>query len=369
MELFVYDTHLNAIGVVDAITSLIWTRRYQTAGECSLMVPYRADYAQMLKDGRLLMRRRSTEAMQIYSNGISENDQGAEQIEIQGKSLMSWLDRRIMLKQIISSGLTGQAILRRMIEENMTNPEDAGRYIPMTGIYDRADYGDAPIADYESDERAFVQDCAEALLPTANLGMRVLTDVKAKTHRFDMYRGRDLTIAQSANPQCIFSTDFDTLGAHTYTHSTEAYRTTAYVFGADNSVTVGQDATGLDRREMAVDASDIAKKYTNSEGVEITLTTAQLLNVLNQRGTEELGKALEELTFDGVINRVGRLKYGTDFDVGDRVTCVDRRWGISLDVGISEATETFQGENVETRVTFGGGTPTLRTTVRQISRR
>lgn len=363
-----YDTDMNALGEIEAITSLVWTRRYQTAGEMNLLVPYRDDYAALLLDGNLLMKRGGDEAMQICFCHISQNTQGAQQLEVRARTLMSWLDRRILLKQIASSGLTGQQIIRQMVTQNVTAPADPARCIPHTALYSRADYVDAPIADYASEEHAALLDSVEGLLNTAALGLRVWTDAVAKTHRYDVFRGRDLTTGQSANDPCIFSAEFDTLGAHSYTHGSEALKTMAYVYGADTTVNIGAETAGLARREMAVEASDIAREYTDENGNTVTRTTAQLTSALTQRGSEELKKALEELTFEGTLNNAAQTQYGVDFDIGDRVTCQNRSWGVALDVRITEITETYQGNKTEITVTFGEGTPSLKNTVRQMAK-
>ncbi len=363
-----FDTELNALGVIEAITSLIWTRRYQTAGEMSLLVPYREDYAELLTDGNLLVMQGTAEAMQICYCHISQDAQGMEQLELRGISLMSWLNRRILLRQIVSSGQSGQQIIRHMIAENLTAPVDARRQIPHTVLSaPPLDMGEA-IGDYASEERANLLDAVEGLLSTAGLGFTVHTDVAAKLHRFDVYQGRNLTTGQTMLEPCIFSAEFDTLGAHSYTRGSEALKSTAYVHGAETAATVGDEAEGLSRREMAVEASDIAAQYADADGMEQTRTPEQVASALTQRGSEELRKALEELTFEGTLNDAAQTSYQTDFDIGDRVTCINRRWGVALDVRISEITLTVQGNKHEITVTFGEGTPSLKTAIRQMAK-
>ena len=366
MELLVYDTELNALGVVEEITSLVWTRRYQTVGECSLLVPYRADYDRLLAEGNLLMKQGGREAMQISYRCLSQTAQGNEQIEVRGQTLMSWLARRIVLTQAVTAGQTGQQILRQLLMQNLIAPADEARRIPRTAWLERADDGDAPIDSYTGEEHAVLQDSVESLLTGSALGFRVLTDLTAGVHRLDVFRGRDLTGGQADNDPCLFSADFDTLGAHSCTHSTEGYRNTAYVYGADDTAVVGSGVTGLDRREIAVEAGDIARQYTDENGNEVTLSEAQAIAALTQRGTEELGGMLEELTFEGTLNNAAQTKSGVDFDIGDRVTCMNRRWGVALDVRITEMTEISQGSKTEVTATFGEGTPSLRATLRQM---
>ena len=332
------------------------------------MVPYRDEYAAMLAAGNLLMKTQGTEAMQLTYHSKAQNQQGAEQIEVRGRTLMSWLERRVILNQIISSGMTGQQIVRQLLNQNAIAPSDSLRRFPLTALYARDDYADTPISDYKSEEHAALVDGVEGILATSDLGLRVITDPRAPLHQFDIFRGLDLTADQNAREPCIFSTEFDTVSTHTYTHSTDAYRNVAYVFGADKTITVGATLAGFDRREIAVEAGDISKKYTNESNVEVTLTDAQLANMLNQRGNEELKKTLEELTFEGLLNPVAQMRFGRDFDIGDRVTFKNNKWGVSLNVRITASTETYQGNKTEISATFGEGVPSLKTAIRQMAK-
>ena len=144
--------------------------------------------------------------IKLYANGLpmqigfhrrNQDAQGAEQIEVHGKTLMSWLERRMILTQITSTGLTGQQLLRQLLTQNLIAPADPLRQIPLTALFTREDYADTPIADYQSEEHACLLDGVEGLLATAELGLRVVTDPTVPIHRFDIFRGPDLTADQS----------------------------------------------------------------------------------------------------------------------------------------------------------------------------
>jgi len=145
MELYVYNPAMERIGVIEEIDSLIWKRNYQTVGELNLMVPYRDDYAALLVDGNLLKKAHGNEAMQIGYHSNSQAEQNGEQIEVHGRTLMSWLERRVILSQIISSEQTGQQIIRKMLTQNITAPTNTLRRIPLTALYARDDYSDEAI--------------------------------------------------------------------------------------------------------------------------------------------------------------------------------------------------------------------------------
>ena len=126
MEINVYDTALTPLGIIDKISSLIWTRRYWQCGEFKLLVPFTEKHADLLQKGRLVMKRGGDEAAQIRYVNINKNSQGVEEIEVQGKMIACWLDKRIVRAQIVTTDTT-QNILCRIVRENVTNPTDTAR--------------------------------------------------------------------------------------------------------------------------------------------------------------------------------------------------------------------------------------------------
>jgi len=363
-----YNPAFDSLGITEKFRTLIWTRRYQTAGEFRLLVPYRSDYAQYLTAGNLVMQRGGTEAMEIEYVGFTQNEDEEELIEATGRTLMCWMDRRVTIRQIVSSGLTRQQILLRLIAQNITAPTDTSRKFPYSSIRARSTYADADISDYASTENTQLNENVEDLLADSDLGLRVWTDPLAKTHAFDVYRGQDLTVEQSAQDPCIFSTEFGMLGTHGYTRSTEAYRNVAYVYGNEYTEVVNSTRTGLERRELAVEASDISKTYTEEDGETVTLTEAQVRNILRQRGNEQLKLNTVEQTFTASVSPNAKMQFGTDYDLGDRVTCIDWRWGVAMNERITEVTQTWQDNKVELELVFGGGTPTLRSALRRYAK-
>lgn len=129
MELYIYDRDMTLHGVIDEISSLIWTRRYWAAGEFKLLVPFTARHVELLQKNRLVLKRGDTEAAEIRYVNISKNTQGLEEIEVQGKFITQWIGKRIVRNQISATSGT-QAILYRIVNETVISPSAAGRAIP-----------------------------------------------------------------------------------------------------------------------------------------------------------------------------------------------------------------------------------------------
>lgn len=374
MELYVYSSEMELQGIVEKIASLIWTRRYWSCGEFKLLVPFTEEHSRMLVKNNIIMKRGDDEAAQIRYVSITKNSQGLEEIEVQGKFLIAWIGKRIIKKQIITNDTT-QNILYRIVRENVTNPADTARKIPDVSIATDDEDTESGVIDYTSEQYTNAQLAAEMAAKAAKLGIRMRTDARTGAHVFSVYEGRDLTAGNTAgNAPCIFSQEFDNIVEQEYTNSVENLKTTAFVGGEEKEgvarkvAEVGGSAAGLAREEVFINATDIVQEYEDDDGTQVTLTDAEYLALLSARGAEELEQYAETLSFGSKVNTFANLIYRTDYDLGDRVTCVNKRWGIRIDVRITEIAETYQNNVEEIDITFGESLPALLTQIRQITK-
>lgn len=374
MELYVYSSEMELQGIVEKIASLIWTRRYWSCGEFKLLVPFTEEHSRMLVKNNIIMKRGDDEAAQIRYVSITKNSQGLEEIEVQGKFLIAWIGKRIIKKQIITNDTT-QNILYRIVRENVTNPADTARKIPDVSIATDDEDTESGAIDYTSEQYTNAQLAAETAAKAAKLGIRMRTDARTGAHVFSVYEGRDLTAGNTAgNAPCIFSQEFDNIVEQEYTNSVENLKTTAFVGGEEKEgvarkvAEVGGSAAGLAREEVFINATDIVQEYEDDDGTQVSLTDAEYLALLSARGAEELEQYAETLSFGSKINTFANLIYRTDYDLGDRVTCVNKRWGIRIDVRITEIAETYQNNVEEIDITFGESLPALLTQIRQITK-
>lgn len=374
MELYVYSSEMELQGIVEKIASLIWTRRYWSCGEFKLLVPFTEEHSRMLVKNNIIMKRGDDEAAQIRYVSITKNSQGLEEIEVQGKFLIAWIGKRIIKKQIITNDTT-QNILYRIVRENVTNPADTARKIPDVSIATDDEDTESGVIDYTSEQYTNAQLAAETAAKAAKLGIRMRTDARTGAHVFSVYEGRDLTAGNTAgNAPCIFSQEFDNIVEQEYTNSVENLKTTAFVGGEEKEgvarkvAEVGGSATGLAREEVFINATDIVQEYEDDDGTQVSLTDTEYLALLSARGAEELEQHAETLSFGSKINTFANLIYRTDYDLGDRVTCVNKRWGIRIDVRITEIAETYQNNVEEIDITFGESLPALLTQIRQITK-
>ncbi len=194
---------------------------------------------------------------------------------------------------------------------------------------------------------------------------------------FDIYRGVDRAVNNRSIAPCIFSRDFENILEQSYFESINNYRNTTLIAGVgegkDRKLTSIGNGLGLDRFELYVDARDLQDtrqiEKNDSEGNTVTedvpIPIEEYYNILLQRGKEKLEECKEVQTFDSKINILGNNKYKIDFDLGDVVTLIDKKWGLRLDTRITEVEEVYEQQGLSINVVFGNTIPTIVDKIKQ----
>lgn len=384
VELKVYDRELTPLGVVDEIASLLWKPTYWSEGtvtDLQLLVPLTQNNSKLLVKSNIVVLHDGgpeytdetghwRRAVQIKYRRITTDEEGAEQIEIQGYFLKKWLSKRVILNKIVMTG-TEQEKINRIVTENHGSGAAARRKLPQFTILEQNKIG-GNITNYANEDfiDAGYEVYSRAL--AGKLGYDILVNEKTRQYGFWLYKGKNLTSGNvDGNPPSIFSSEFDNVNEQEYTESDEGKKNVMYVMGAaDDSgtipwVEVDQGGEGLDRDEIRIDKSDISRTYMENE-VEVTIPEEDYLTMLEAAGISGLEDYGETLSFTAIINTAGNLKYREDFNVGDRVTCIERRWGIRIDVRITAVCISYQEGFKEIEVTLGESLPTLIQQIRKV---
>ena len=372
MQLYVYNPNMEMLGVIEKIESLIWTRRYWEAGEFKLLVPFSEEHNQLLKENNIVLKHGDEEAAEIESVDVSKNLEGFEVIEIHGKFLSHWIKKRLILTPLVNVIAPAPQILRRMVDENCITTT-AARVIPNLSLAEGDDLS-GPELTYNSEPYANLYEAGTELAQGSKIGFRMLTDRATGLHTFSVYKGRDYTDGNNeGNPPCIFSQEYDNVLEQEYSTSTENYRNVAYVTGEmkDNNtcelVVINGSSSGLERNELYVPASDIKQTYTDDNDREVTLTDEEYRKALADRGSEKLEQHTVSQLFSSEINTGANLVYRKDFDLGDRVTCVNKKWNVRIDARITEISEIYELEGEALEINFGESIPSLYKQIKQMT--
>lgn len=354
MELYVFNRDLEFVGLLDDFTSLQWTRRYAKCGDFELHCALTPEALSLLVRENILWIKGDPEAGYIEYRNLDQDTDGNETLVIRGKFLSGYLNRRIIWGQELLQD-TAENAMRTIATKHSISPADPNRIIPNLLLGDLQEYSQA--VNYQVSYKNLLDEI-ENLCGLSELGYRISFDAVNKKLTFDIYQGLDRSVNQSVNPRCIFSKEFENILEQSYTDSLNNYRNTALVGGMGEGVdrklvSIGS-STGLDRFELFDDAKDLTNVVDN-----VTLTDTEYTNTLIDRGNSKLSETAEIRTFDSTINLDSNLLYKTDFDLGDIVTCVSKKWGLTIDTRITEVQEVYEESGLSINITFGNSVPTL----------
>ena len=354
MELYIFDRTLNFKGIIDSFTSLRWVRRYFKSGEFELQCAMTPEILSLLARESIIYKKGDTEAGFIEYRNLKQDAEGKELLVIKGKFLTSYLNRRIIWGTEILN-ITSEVAMRTLVNKNGIAPLDPNRIIPNLILDDLTNFTNT--VDYQVSYANLLAEI-ENLSSISNLGFKINFDNTNKKLIFDVYKGLDRSVNQSVNPRCIFSKEYENILEQGYVDSLNNYRNLALVGGigegtARKLATVGS-GSGLDRFEVFND-----QKGLSNEIDSVVMSDADYNNLLIGKGNETLAETKEIQTFDSKVNLQSNLKYKVDFDLGDIVTYLSKKWGLTLDSRITEIEEVYEDAGPQINITFGNNIPTL----------
>ena len=320
----IYDANLQKIGMFTAFVSLIWRESYTGSGLFQIVMPKTERAIALLQEDHFAGIPGSDTLM--FVDSVEEKD---GQIWAYGTEAKYILDARIY---------DGTLNLNGNIETALRTAVMAKRPYPIIGLAEASGLTakTRTQATYKS-----LFEISRTWCETAGYGFKLIHDKVAKKLLYSVYNG-----AERAGIK--FAEKYGNLSNLTRALSEKGYRNVAYVGGegegsARTFVTVGATAmTGLQRREMFVDAKDLQKEEGQTDSDYIAVLTARGLEKLN-----ETNKTME-IAFD-----ISPQDFGKSFFLGDKITCLLPEYRVYMTVRIAEATRTYENNILTTTLTLG----------------
>lgn len=345
IELSVLNTEFEEVGIIDTPISLIWTDRFDQAGDFELCLPMDNSYLDIVKEDYYLITDESERVMIVEDIDITTDAEDGPQLMITGRSLERIIDRRIVLNRTSFEAEYDdegnktepnlQNGLKKLFDENLISPEITARKIPNFIFKESTD---EKITKLTFEAQYYGEDLYEITTKQCQeneIGFKITLSENYE-FIFELVAGIDRSYDQFDNPYVIFSRDNDNLLRSNYLRSKSTFKNVAVVIGeveeeaeydSDGNlvvpelrtvVTVGMES-GLERREIFEDASDIS--HTPDELTE--LTEEQYKAHLKQRAIDTLIDNLDIEIFEGEVEATTMYKYGEDFFIGDIVQLED----------------------------------------------
>ncbi|HEX3075965.1 MAG TPA: siphovirus ReqiPepy6 Gp37-like family protein [Lachnospiraceae bacterium] len=356
MDIYVLDKNLTMLGILEGYRSFIWNRKHMSYGTFKLQIDFNEAINTLLDKGNILFKSDDVEAGFIETKVVETLEvSGRDVITVQGKFLTHYLYRRIIWGTMNLND-TAEMCMKQIVREQCINTE-ASRVIPFLNVDVQRGYSDRTTKQISYKN---VLDSITEIAKVASLGFRNRIDFMKKRIVFEVYRGLDRTVNQSERAPCIFSRDLENVLTQYYESSLVDYANVTLVAGEGEEekrykITVGE-VTGLDRFELFTNAADISKE---DEETEAPLTDEQYRQLLIQRGNEKLSQHVVAESFESKINLNSNIVYKKDFDLGDKVSLLDRRLGILVDTVVEEIQEVYESGRFSITVTFGNQIPQI----------
>lgn len=347
MEVRVYEpTGLLLQAIIENFTSLIWHRKYSAAGKFEFHVPATDYNIAVLPLGNIISFAGAAEAGVIEDIKIEQNNKKNE-LTVKGRFLESYFDRRL-----IYGTNTASYNFSGLVETGMRELVVNAAPIPLLELGEVQGFTECVTfqATYQN-----LLKYESQLADSIGIGFRCSPDFVNHKIIFNLYRGLDHSINQSERVRVVFSEEYKNINRAVYKENDQLLKTVCYVGGQGEGservwVVVGDDTlTGLERREVRLDAADIDPT---------DLTEVEYEAKLAQRGEQLL--ANDDIMVDSFecdTIPTGNFVYKNHWNLGDIVTLQRESWGLSKNIRITEITEAYEHGKATITPTFGSPLP------------
>jgi hypothetical protein len=345
---------LDLIAVVDDYATLRFTKGI--AGAFEITINKNTLYAQEFQRKRIIQLgddNYKCGVIESVQNEVGPGGAASEIVTIKGRELIGWLDRRYVEPPTgqayysLPATTPAETVVKSLIDDSMgPGATNSDRIDSNLVIETDATTGDAYVLSARYDN--LLQVVANCCLATNSRVFGYL-DHTAKKWKIGFSLGLDRTSGQSTNARAIFSTTRETVESAKLIDTEQSYKNVALVAGPGEGaaratllVPTSGAATGIERREMFVDARDL------------TLTAS-----LENRGLQKLSENQYVKFLTGSVLAYSQLRYGTDYDVGDEVTV--EQFDQTQDSFITSVEEYWAAGQYKLTVGFDKSSPTIST--------
>lgn len=347
----ILDTSFNLLGEIDNYESLQFTRRFYRAGEFEMHITLdKQNTDKLFKDNVVMIANQPHKTGIILHREIVTTDNGIESVMVKGSTLGGILDRRITVTDDYDR-VRGKAetVLKHYINQHIVNGIYPERKIPF--FICAPDLLRGKETPWQSRFEP-LHEVIEEIAKWCDIGWLVKLDVATQKWVFDVITGRDLTVDQNVLPPVVFSHEFDNIQSQQYVDSDLNYKNVGYAGGPGDEyerlIQMVGAASGLDRREVFLDCS-----------------SAEDVLELIDMGDQQLAEQKRIETLEGKILNTHSFQYEKDWDLGDIVTVMNKKWGLMTNTRITEVKEVFEPAS-KLEVVFGEELPTITKIVKHL---
>ena len=359
LKLEVYDSSLSFVGLLQVINSVIWTDEAFGAGSFEIQSILTDDTRALLSEENVVWI--TDDVAGIIEHVETSNDESGTNIVARGRLLTAYLDRRILWGTYNLYGAPA-AIMASLVTECCISPTRGTTASRTMSIISLATTPSGGSSIRKQNTGGQLLDVLSDVGKANQVQFRLAFNPSSGKAVFTTRYGIDRSINQSAVDPVFYSTELDDVLESHYSYDSSDFCNCAYIGGQVDEdtdtrtyATVEGSEAGVNRREMFVDARDLSQEIDGQ-----TLTDAQYEAVLQNRGNEQLAQRSIKQSFEVSVRTLDpTYEYGVDFFLGDTITLIDEKLGLSIDAIVTavQRSVTSLGETIQ--FTFGYHVPTV----------
>lgn len=327
MELYILDSFLRRIEVIDRFESLIWSERFSALGDFQIVIESTKKNRDLFLEGTRLSLTESQRVMVVETILDKIDDDGRAMLTLSGRSLEAIMEDRVARPNMQGldasprwalSGTPGEIvrfIFKRICQDGILDQRDKIPFITTGSVFPSNTIPEPEDEIKVELEPDTLLNSVSSMCNAYGLGFALARGQDTSKLYFQVYSGSNRTSSQTNLPAVIFSPELDSLTNVSELVSIEAYKNVAYVLANTGTAIVyadGIDPTdaGFERRVLMVKVDNVTPT-ADEEGLSLT-------DLLQKRGRDALDEHRRIAAFDGEIPTSG-YKYGIDYRLGDVV--------------------------------------------------
>lgn len=315
--------------IINGLTSKTWIERYDVAGEFTLVADANAGMKEKLPAGTFVSHVDTPEIMIVENHEVTEDPDQPSEMVITGRGFETFFENRIVGSnrtfpvndgvseyQLAADYIWNQAVTllkKHLFASELLDDGDALSYLEI--MSDVAGTGESVARSVKMGplHQRFLE-----LLGVGDLGVKVVRPGLWSPAVADENTVVVVHIGTDRTDQIVFSQDTGEIDNSQYLWSNKRSKNAALVTGRWVQTTVVPGDTGINRRWMLVDASDLDQ---NLSAVPTGTTLTNIVTAMQRRGMEALAAQSNiVLTRAEVSKNTNKSAYRKDFFVGDLIT-------------------------------------------------
>ena len=358
-ETEVFDSSLEPLGIIYGISELQFNLKNSTNGKFIFSCPVNEENLLLVKRRCFVLFEGDLKNIFIieYFKKIKTED-GVVKFQVQGRSAISIIGRRIIWGTYNVYNQTAGHIINEIIYNNMMDgATDTNRIIPIIDVSVENETVGSLLTIQSTGDNILKK--VEELCLANDISIECILDKDNQKIIISVRQNVDHS-EETENP-VVFSSDTDDIVSSDYVYNEATHCNSVLIAGAGEGVDRVKkqiiSGSGLSRMELYVDARDL--QPTDAEGV--TISDADYEKILLNRGTEKLAEVpiIETMSTDIAISERNQFKLGVDFLLGDKITANDKDISAKQNVQCTEFIYTFDAKGESTKYTLGEAQPTI----------